>query len=98
MRTQFDVRLTWFGRLSPHRPMVGPSLGVDQLENTDSVEVGDGPVTAKLLLQGDFVDHAVRGEPAAEQPLADRLAEVIEQSGRKPAGRTFDAPIEDHRR
>ena len=98
MGDPFDARLAWFTRLSPHRPMINPGFGVDQLENAHPLEVGNGPIAIERFLQGGCIDHSMCGEPAPKQPVTDRLTEVIEQSGCKPTGCALDPPIDNRPR
>lgn len=97
MADRFDIRFTWFVRLSAAKPMVRPGFHIDQLEDPHPLEVGDRPLARQHLLQLSPVDDPMRGQAPAEQPVANGWPEMIEQPRREPTGSTLDPPIEDGR-
>jgi hypothetical protein len=46
----FDIRLTWFRRLPATGPMGKPGLDIDQLEDANPLEVGNGTMTPKHFM------------------------------------------------
>ncbi len=61
MAGRSDFRFNWFGKLSPIGPVLDPRLGIDQLEDAHSLEIGDRPLARECLLHGQRIDDPVRG-------------------------------------
>lgn len=78
--------------------MVEPGLGIDELEDSDALEIADRPVSGKHRFQGPNVDDSARREPAAEKAVADGVAETVEQPRREAPGSPLHPPLEDELR
>lgn len=73
-----DIRLCWFGRLTPRGPVVEPSLGVDDFENAHSLEIRNRALSGEGLLQSGPVDDAIGGEVSSEHAVPDLAAKMIQ--------------------